>query len=173
MKLLKNSYVLAILTYVALWILVLAAHFPYHYDNVTAAPALSSSESFYNKVYSSSGDDLSTDYAATEIDAAAAVGTEAQVRDFVARYDLRGKKALEVGAGRGTLQDVVDDYTGLDISATAARFYHKRFVQGSATELPFPDNEFDAAWTIWTFEHVPEPDKALYELRRVLKPGGL
>jgi len=32
---------------------------------------------------------------------------------------------------------------------------------------------FDAIWTITVIEHVPEPEKALSEIRRVLKPGGL
>lgn len=35
-------------------------------------------------------------------------------------------KALDVGSGSGYLHDVVEDYTGLDISPSARRFYHKR-----------------------------------------------
>jgi hypothetical protein len=40
---------------------------------------------------------------------------------------------LEIGSGRGYLQDVAQNYTGLDISPSVARFYHKKFVLGSAT----------------------------------------
>ena len=80
---------------------------------------------------------------------------------------------LEVGSGTGSLQDLVEDYTGLDISPNVARHYHKRFVLGSATALPFPDNSFDASWTVWVLEHVPEPERMLAELRRVVKPQGL
>ena len=82
------------------------------------------------------------------------------------------KKVLDIGAGRGYLQDVVIDYTGLDISPTAKRFFHKRFVHGSATLMPLNTNEFDGVWTIWVMEHVPNPQAALLEMRRVTKDGG-
>ena len=95
-----------------------------------------------------------------------------EVDAFVARANLKGKKVLEVGAGSGLLQDAVDDYTGLDISTTARRFFHKPFVEASATDMPFPDNTFDGLWSIWVLEHIPNPEKALQEIRRVVKPGG-
>lgn len=95
-----------------------------------------------------------------------------QLRDFVREYNLRDKRVLDVGSGQGVYQDFVSDFTGLDISSTAARFYHKPFVVGSATELPFPDNSFDAVWTLDVLEHVPQPERALSEMRRVLRPGG-
>ncbi len=96
----------------------------------------------------------------------------APIRAFVKQYGLWDKRILDIGSGEGLFQDVVTDYTGLDISTTAARFYHKPYVVGSATELPFPDNSFDAIWTIDTLEHVPQPEKALSEMRRVLRPDG-
>jgi len=95
------------------------------------------------------------------------------VAEFVASHHLRRAHVLEVGSGEGSLQDLVKDYTGLDISATARAKYHKRFVQADARAMPFPDNEFDAVWSIWVLEHVPNPEQALREIRRVLKPGGL
>ena len=94
------------------------------------------------------------------------------VRDFVQRYDLAAKKVLEVGAGSGLLQDHVADYTGLDISPTARRFFHKPFVEASATAMPFPEASFDGLWSVWVLEHIPNPEKALEEMRRVTKPGG-
>jgi SAM-dependent methyltransferase len=94
------------------------------------------------------------------------------MRAFVREYKLHDKRVLDVGSGQGALQDLVIDFTGLDISSTAARFYHKPFVVGSATELPFPDDSFDAVWTIDVLEHVPQPEKALSEIRRVLRPDG-
>jgi SAM-dependent methyltransferase len=38
--------------------------------------------------------------------------------------------------------------------------------------MPFPDGTFDALWTIWVLEHIPNPEQALIEMRRVIKPGG-
>ena len=61
-------------------------------------------------------------------------------------------------------QDIVEDYTGLDISATARAKYHKRFVQADVRAMPFADGEFDAVWTIWVLEHVPNPEQALREI---------
>jgi SAM-dependent methyltransferase len=54
-----------------------------------------------------------------------------------------------------------------------ARFYHKKFVVGSATAMPFSDNTFDGVWSIWVFEHVPNPEQAFYETRRVTRDKGV
>ena len=89
---------------------------------------------------------------------------EEQILDFVADNYLAGKKILEVGSGRGYLH-VVEDYTGLDLSPSVSRFNHKPFVVGSATEMPFDDATYAAAWTVWVLEHIPQPEKALSEIR--------
>lgn len=112
------------------------------------------------------------DYEATARKAAAFANVPERLAEFVDLYGLKDKKVLEVGSGQGSLQDLVDDYTGLDISAAAASKYHKKFVVASATAMPFADNTFDAVWTVWVVEHIPEPERALREMRRVLKPGG-
>jgi ubiquinone/menaquinone biosynthesis C-methylase UbiE len=95
------------------------------------------------------------------------------VNEFVRAHGLQDKRILEIGSGIGDLQDIVADYTALDIAAEVGRFYHKPFVVGSATALPFKDNSFDAIWTFGTLQSVPNPEQALREMRRVLKPGGL
>ncbi|MCK0207488.1 bifunctional demethylmenaquinone methyltransferase/2-methoxy-6-polyprenyl-1,4-benzoquinol methylase UbiE [Starkeya koreensis] len=46
------------------------------------------------------------------------------------------------------------------------------FVEANAEELPFPDKSFDAATVAFGIRNVPRMDKALSEMRRVLKPGG-
>lgn len=112
-------------------------------------------------------------YEATAKRAADTFNIEKLVREFVSQYNLEQKKVLEVGSGRGYLQDLVQDYTGLDLSPSAAKFYHKPFVIGSATRMPFADSSFDAIWTIWVLEHIREPERALLEMRRVLRPQGL
>src|SRR5262245_45265060 len=111
-----------------------------------AAPPLSASEEFY--INAARG-------------AAITFDVPAKVQAFVQRFDLANKKVLDVGAGSGLLQDVVADYTGLDISPTARRFFHKPFVQASATDVPFPSHSFDALWSVWVLEHIPNPERAL------------
>jgi SAM-dependent methyltransferase len=43
---------------------------------------------------------------------------------------------------------------------------------GDAQALPFADGSFDAALAAWMLYHVPDLDRALAELARVLRPGG-
>lgn len=95
------------------------------------------------------------------------------LKSAVDTYSLRDKRCLEIGCGRGALQDLVEDYTGVDITESVRPFLRKAFVLASATELPFADNSFDALWTYAVLEHVPNPEKALEEIRRVLRPGGI
>lgn len=113
------------------------------------------------------------DYETTARAAAERDDVPGKIRNFVKEYNLHDKKVLEVGSGRGYLQDMVEDYTGLDLSESVRKLYHKPFVAGSATAMPFPDNTFDAIWTVWVMEHIPEPERAFNEMRRVLKPGGV
>lgn len=100
-------------------------------------------------------------------------GVTEDLAGFVRRFGLADKSILDIGAGRGRYQDIVADYTAVDISSEAARYFHKPFYVGSATALPFGDSRFDAAWSLWVLEHVPNPEWALNEMRRVVKPGGL
>jgi len=43
---------------------------------------------------------------------------------------------------------------------------------GNAAQLPFSDESFDRAWMIEMLVHVPEKEKVLGEVFRVLRPGG-
>jgi ubiquinone/menaquinone biosynthesis C-methylase UbiE len=104
--------------------------------------------------------------------------------------DLGGGQGMHVGAltqrfGRVWCLDVVDYtmlYGGEFIKLLIEK--HQRngmplaadrltFVQGDATALLFRDNFFDAILCINAFEHIPDPGKALAEIIRVLRPGGL
>lgn len=150
-----------------------AAHFPYHTDAQIDAGDKKELKDFYAEAYDTNPKPEDAAYVTVATEAADRLNVKGAVEQFVQAFHLEHKKVLDVGAGRGYLQDIVPDYVGLDISPTARRFFHKPFVLGSATSLPFRDGEFDAVWTIWVLEHVPNPEQALSEMRRVVKPGGL
>ena len=44
--------------------------------------------------------------------------------------------------------------------------------QGDATSLPYEDASFDGAFLVTVLGEIPDQEKALRELRRVLRPGG-
>jgi ubiquinone/menaquinone biosynthesis C-methylase UbiE len=93
---------------------------------------------------------------------------------------------LEVGIGSGLnlafySSDVQRVY-GVDPSNELQRMARKRadgrvakveFLMQSAEEaLPIPDNTIDTVVVTWTLCSIPEPSKALQQMKRVLKPGG-
>jgi len=94
--------------------------------------------------------------------------------------DLRGKRILDVGCGKGRFarvfheQEPLAELWGLDISEEMLRFVpegiHTR--AGSMTELPFEDGWFDGAYATESLEHAVEIEKAVHEICRVVKPGG-
>lgn len=92
---------------------------------------------------------------------------------FIARFQLADKKILEIGSGQGHLQDVVEDYTGIDIVDALRPAYHKPFFAVKPhAPYPFADGAFDAIFTYAVFEHIIDIEHALHEMLRVLKPGG-
>lgn len=48
-----------------------------------------------------------------------------------------------------------------------------KFIRGSAYDLPFKESTYDFVTSRYTFEHLEFPEKALAEIERVLKLGGL
>lgn len=91
---------------------------------------------------------------------------------------------LDAGMGPGRLLEELARrgwaVSGLDISErmvelAAARMPHARgrLVRGSVTELPFGDASFDAVSASGVIEYVDDPELAIRELVRVLRPGGL
>ena len=100
---------------------------------------------------------------------------------------LAGKAALDLGSFNGgrsvamAERHDLESLTGLDVDPlyieTATRFAESRdvpveFKIGTAESLPFEDAMFDAILTYEVFEHVRDPERALAECHRILKPGG-
>ena len=170
----------SILLYGSLLAVLILTYYPYDSDAQTVkVRANRPADGFYKNVYAETVGFSEAEAAKDDAYAAGAKAwdeanhPEVELKAFAAQYHLEDKRVLEVGSGAGYLQDVVADYTGLDISPSAGRHYHKPFVAASATDMPFPDGAFDAIWTINVLEHIPNPESALVEMRRVLKPGGL
>ena len=46
-------------------------------------------------------------------------------------------------------------------------------IQGDIQEIDFPDNSFDVAVATAVMEHVPEPERVMREVKRLLRPGGI
>ena len=97
----------------------------------------------------------------------------AGLKAFVKKHDLENKRCLEIGSSGGFFQDMVDDYWGTDIAESLAKFYHKPYRVASNASYPFKDEMFDAIWTITVYEHIPDLQQALLEIKRLLKPGGV
>jgi ubiquinone/menaquinone biosynthesis C-methylase UbiE len=98
-----------------------------------------------------------------------------------------GERVVDIGTGSGFVAyDIADaigptgEVVGVDLSEPMMRLGRLRcadkpwvrFEMGEATQLPFPDNAFDAAVSVQVFEYVREVDTALGEMFRVLRPGG-
>lgn len=105
-----------------------------------------------------------------------------EVVDF-ARWS--GALVLEAGCGMGTdgarFAAAGADYTGVDFSPTALSLARRRFeleglqgrfISGSLTRLPLPDNTFDLVFSHGVIHHIEDTKAAVQEFARVLKPGG-
>ncbi|MHC5066684.1 MAG: class I SAM-dependent methyltransferase [Planctomycetota bacterium] len=89
------------------------------------------------------------------------------------------REILEIGCGAGGMLGPLGKYgrvTGMDISQDYIQFCrsrgYERVLTGSGYELPFPDDSFDLVALFDVIEHIPDDERVLSEVRRVLKPGG-
>jgi ubiquinone/menaquinone biosynthesis C-methylase UbiE len=89
---------------------------------------------------------------------------------------------LEVGCGTGCFAARIHtsrpgiQLTAVDQSARFVELTAGRGVQArraDVQDLPFDDDSFDVVAAMWMLYHVPDLDRALAGIRRVLRPGGL
>jgi demethylmenaquinone methyltransferase/2-methoxy-6-polyprenyl-1,4-benzoquinol methylase len=99
----------------------------------------------------------------------------------------RADRVLDLACGTGDLAfgaaPYVSRVVGLDLTFRMVQLATRRpvapsaataphFLTGDMLALPFPDASFDVVTTGYGLRNVPDLDRALLEIRRVLVPGG-
>jgi ubiquinone/menaquinone biosynthesis C-methylase UbiE len=106
--------------------------------------------------------------------------------DFARFHDWRDKRVLEIGVGLGAdHQRFVESgaaIIGVDLTQKAIELTERRLQLfslesdlrvGDAEGLDLPDNEFDLVYSWGVIHHSPDTQRAVHEIYRVLKPGGI
>jgi phosphatidylethanolamine/phosphatidyl-N-methylethanolamine N-methyltransferase len=115
-----------------------------------------------------------------------AYGRVAPIYDFVIGPERIGGRILEVGVGTGlSLPQYATEnrIVGVDISEPMLNVARKRVAKlgmtnvesievGDAEALRFEDNSFDVVVAQYVVTACPNPEKALDEFARVVRPGG-
>lgn len=102
--------------------------------------------------------------------------------DFLADLDVKSWKVLDVGCGLGFFSaalkqkgaQVVAFDLGANLLAQVQAKYQIPTVQGDVLQLDkiFPANHFDLIISSECIEHTPNPQMAIKQMTKVLRPGG-
>ena len=84
-------------------------------------------------------------------------------------------RLLDLGCGIGHSYHLLEprETVGVDISAEALAGQGRETVVADMRELPFADSEFSSVLSVQSLEHVPDPERVLAEVARVLEPDGV
>ncbi|WP_049890838.1 class I SAM-dependent methyltransferase [Natrinema versiforme] len=113
--------------------------------------------------------------------------TRSRLRDVL--QPRSGERLLEVGPGTGyytgmAAQAIEPSGTlhAVDVQSEMVEHLRTRMrregtqnvepIRGDARSLPYPDDAFDAAYLVLVLGEIPDQERALDELERVLKPDG-
>lgn len=111
---------------------------------------------------------------------------ESHIPACLDRFDFRDRKVLEIGLGQGAESEQIirrgGRWSGLDLTAESVErvrarielrsLPHDDLRQGSALDIPWPDDSFDIVFSHGVLHHIPDIRTAQSEIHRVLKPGG-
>ena len=111
---------------------------------------------------------------------------QGHVLELLNQIDWRGKQVLEIGTGVGTdARQLIArgaDYEGINLDegssaltrrALAAFGLAGRVQAMDATAMRFADATFDVVYSFGVLHHIPDAERALAEIHRVLKSDGL
>jgi 2-polyprenyl-3-methyl-5-hydroxy-6-metoxy-1,4-benzoquinol methylase len=101
--------------------------------------------------------------------------------EAVGAVDLRGRTLLDAGCGTGLFSQMAAgrgaQVTSLDVGpellVEVSKKCRSERVVGDLLALPFEEGRFDVVVCTEVIEHTPEPGRAVTELARVLRPGGI
>lgn len=99
---------------------------------------------------------------------------------------MQNQRVMEIGLGSGftlgRFAKVASECYGLDASIGTIQLNRRRdaefglglrLINASATDIPLADNYLDQVVSIGCLHHIPEIGRAVAEIHRVLKPGGV
>ena len=107
---------------------------------------------------------------------------EAALVDWLRRELSDGDRALNLGAGQSVsvenqlLEDgprVVIDRVDVEDPVVSHPLAGATWVASADSMPSVPSDAYDAVFANYVFEHLPDVDGAIAEIKRVLKPGGL
>ena len=128
----------------------------------------------------------SRDRAGYERQASVRYEVEPFILGFAHFEESRGKRVLEIGVGLGAdhqrFAEAGAILDGIDLTQRAVSLTKDRLSQfalkshlqvGDAEALAYPNDHFDVVYSWGVLHHSPDTPRAISEVWRVLKPGGL
>jgi len=97
---------------------------------------------------------------------------------------VKDKVVLDIACGEGYGSEILSRYAenvyGFDIDSKTIKHASKKYVKqnlhfqvASCTKIPLPDSSVDVVVSFETIEHVDEQELMLFEMKRIMRPGGI
>jgi SAM-dependent methyltransferase len=84
----------------------------------------------------------------------------------------RGAEVVALDRDGPALREVGEMFAAMRAEGQVPESSRARAVHGDALALPFPDGHFDHVVAAEVLEHLPQDERAIAEIARVLRPGG-